>query len=224
PATEWKIAGTPVPKVDGSAFVTGKHQYTSDLSRPGMLYGKILRPSGFKASLVSLDDQAAKKLSQVTVVRDGDFVGIAAPDMWLAEQALTALKAQWKVPQQISNRELFAYLKANAGKHDQEPADVTGSVTKAMAAAEIKLSQSYTVAYIHRAPRWRSGKATSLRFGQARSVPSRCATNWPPRFAFRRRMFVCWCPIQGRLTAASTRVKQRSKPLVSRGLPASRSK
>ena len=152
PATEWKIAGAAVPKVDGTAFVTGKHQYTSDLSRPGMLYGKILRPSGFKASLVSLDDQAAKKLSQVTVVRDGDFVGVAAPDMWLAEQALTALKAQWKVPQQISNRELFAYLKANAGKHDQEPADVTGSVTKAMAAAEIKLSQSYTVAYIQHAP------------------------------------------------------------------------
>lgn len=152
PATEWKIAGAAVPKVDGTAFVTGKHQYTSDMSRPGMLFGKILRPSGFKASLVSLDDQAAKKLSQVTVVRDGDFVGVAAPDMWLAEQALTALKAQWKVPQQISNRELFAYLKANAGKHDQEPADVTGSVTKAMAAAEIKLSQSYTVAYIQHAP------------------------------------------------------------------------
>ncbi len=152
PATEWKIAGAAVPKVDGTAFVTGKHQYTSDMSRPGMLYGKILRPSGFKASLVSLDDQAAKKLSNVTVVRDGDFVGVAAADMSSAEQALTALKAQWKVPQQISNRELFAYLKANAGEHDQEPADVTGSVTKAMAAAEIKLSQSYTVAYIQHAP------------------------------------------------------------------------
>jgi nicotinate dehydrogenase subunit B len=152
PATEWKIAGAAVPKVDGTAFVTGKHQYTSDMSRPGMLYGKILRPSGFKASLVSLDDQAAKELSKVTVVRDGDFVGVAAPDIWSAEQPLTTLKAQWKVPPQLSNRELFAYLKANAGKHDQEPADVTGSVTKAMAAAEIKLSQSYTVAYIQHAP------------------------------------------------------------------------
>ncbi|MGA3316821.1 MAG: molybdopterin cofactor-binding domain-containing protein [Candidatus Korobacteraceae bacterium] len=168
PATEWKIAGAAVPKVDGTAFVTGKHQYTSDLSRPGMLYGKILRPSGFKASLVSLDEQAARKLSQVTVVRDGDFVGVAAPDMWSAEQALTALKAQWKVPPQISNRELFAYLKANAGKHDQEAADVTGSVTKAMATAEIKLSQNYTVAYIQHAPlepraalaEWQGGKLT----------------------------------------------------------------
>jgi isoquinoline 1-oxidoreductase len=152
PATEWKIAGTPVPKVDGSAFVTGKHQYTSDLSRPGMLYGKILRPSAFKASLVSLDDQAAKKLPNVTVVRDRDFIGVTAPDTWSAEQALATLKAQWKTPPQISNRELFAYLKANAGKRDQEAGDVTGSVSKAMATAEIKLSQSYTVAYIQHAP------------------------------------------------------------------------
>jgi CO/xanthine dehydrogenase Mo-binding subunit len=152
PATEWKVAGTPVPKVDGAVFVTGKHQYPSDMRRPGMLYGKILRPSGFKASLVSLDDEAAKKLSNVTVVRDGDFVGVAAPDTWSAEQALATLKAQWKAPPQISNRELFAYLKANAGQHDQETVDVAGSVTKAMATAEIKLSQSYTVAYIQHAP------------------------------------------------------------------------
>jgi isoquinoline 1-oxidoreductase len=152
PATEWKIAGTPVPKVDGAAFVNGKHQYTSDMNRPGMLYGKILRPSGFKASLVSLDDQEAKKLSNVTVVHDGDFVGVTAPDTWSAEQSLATLKAQWKAPPQISNRELFDYLKANARKDDQEAADVTGSVTKAMATAAIRLSQSYTVAYIQHAP------------------------------------------------------------------------
>src|SRR5690349_716944 len=31
PATEWKVAGKPVPKVDGHDFVTGKHKYTSDV-------------------------------------------------------------------------------------------------------------------------------------------------------------------------------------------------
>ena len=152
PATQWKIAGTPVPKVDGSAFVTGKHQYPADINRPGMMYGKILRPAGFKATLVSLDDRAAKELSSVTVVHDGDFVGVAAPDLWSAEQALAGLKAQWNVPKQISDAELFAYLKANAGKRDEEPPEVAGSVEKAMATADIKLSQSYTVAYIQHAP------------------------------------------------------------------------
>src|SRR5262249_33754636 len=31
PADRWQVAGTSVPKVDGRAFVTGRHKYTSDL-------------------------------------------------------------------------------------------------------------------------------------------------------------------------------------------------
>ena len=147
PASQWKIAGQPVPKVDGSAFVTGKHPYTSDLSQPGMWYGKILRPSGLNATLESLDDSATRKYSNVKVVRDGDFVGVAASDLWSAEQALAELKAQWKVPAQISDRELFAYIRANADKHDSEPPEIVGSLANALAAAEVS-SKTYTVAYI----------------------------------------------------------------------------
>ena len=152
PASQWKIAGQPIPKVDGLQFVTGKHLYPSDMNRPGMLYGKILRPSGFNAALASLDDSAVKKFAEVQLVRDGNFVGVAAADLWSAEQALAKLKAQWKVPSQISDRELFSYIKANASKTESGPPDVTGSVAKAMAAAEVKLSESYTVAYIQHAP------------------------------------------------------------------------
>src|ERR1700733_5297201 len=30
PASDWQIAGAPVPKIDGRDFVTGRHRYTSD--------------------------------------------------------------------------------------------------------------------------------------------------------------------------------------------------
>src|SRR5207244_1637119 len=53
PATEWTIAGKAIPKVDGRAFVTGRHQYTTDLHPAGMLYGKVLRPPSFGATLTS---------------------------------------------------------------------------------------------------------------------------------------------------------------------------
>ena len=152
PATQWKIAGTAVRKADGNAFVTGGHQYPSDITRPGMLYGKVLRPAGFHATLTSLDDQQAKKQRDVTVVRDGDFVGVAAPGTWSAEQALAMLKAQWKVPPQTSDRELFQYLKSNADKGEQEAPRTAGSVAQALAGAEVKLSQTYTVQYIQHAP------------------------------------------------------------------------
>ena len=152
PATQWHVAGQAIPKADGSAFVTGSHQYTSDIVREGVLYGKILRPPGFKAQLVSFDDSAKNKFPNVTVVRDGDFIGVAAPSLWSAEQVLAALKAEWKVPQQVSDRDLFTYLKANADQSEKEPPEVTGSVEKAMATADIKLAATYTVSYVQHAP------------------------------------------------------------------------
>ena len=35
---DWTIAGQSIPKVDGRDYVTGRHKYTSDLRRDGMLY------------------------------------------------------------------------------------------------------------------------------------------------------------------------------------------
>ena len=43
-ADKWKVAGTSAPKVDGRAFVTGRHCYTSDRTAVGMLWGRVLRP------------------------------------------------------------------------------------------------------------------------------------------------------------------------------------
>jgi nicotinate dehydrogenase subunit B len=156
PATEWRIAGTAVAKVDGKAFVTGAHQYTSDITRPGMLFGRVLRPAAFNAKLVSLDSKAADQLANTKVVHDGDFVGVAAADPESAEHALSQLKAEWSAPDQISEASLFDYLRNNTdtesrgfgGRSNRE----TGSVATAMASAAKTLSQTYTVGYIQHAP------------------------------------------------------------------------
>ena len=157
PASSWKVAGAPVPKVDGRDFVTGAHRYASDMTRPGMLYGKVLRPVAFEATLLSLDAAKTEMIPGVKVVRDGDFAGIVAPDAYTAERALAALtaEARWKeTPGQPSNATLFEYLKRNAdaGADRAEPPHVTGSVEQGMASADVKLSQTYTVEYIAHAP------------------------------------------------------------------------
>ncbi len=59
PAAEWKVAGTSVRKVDGRALVTGAHKYTPDVKRPGMLFGKVLRPPTFKSTLASVETRDA---------------------------------------------------------------------------------------------------------------------------------------------------------------------
>lgn len=150
PASDWKIAGTALPKVSGRDFVTGKHQYPSDITRPGMMFGKILRPAGFNATLVSLDTNAAEKLPTAKIVHDGDFVGVVTDDASTAEQALSLINAKWNVPPQISSHELFEYLRSNpeGGQNGSQSA----AVTEAMASADVKLEQHYTVQYIAHAP------------------------------------------------------------------------
>jgi isoquinoline 1-oxidoreductase len=169
PPSEWKIAGTPVPKAEGRDFVTGKHKYPSDIARPEMMFGAVLRPDGFNATLTSLDTSAAEKLPGVKVVRDGDFIGLVAPDAFAAQHALSALQARWNVPTQPSNQGIFAYLKNNPESgRDDGPHHVSGSVAQAMEDTDLKLEEQYTVAYIAHAPlepraavaEWSDGKLT----------------------------------------------------------------
>jgi nicotinate dehydrogenase subunit B len=155
PANNWKIAGQPVHKVNGRDFVTGRHRYPSDQKLSDMLYGKVLRPASFGATLVSVDTQKADQMG-ATVVRDGNFVGVAAASTELAEAALAAIRAEWKFEPQPSSKNLFEYLKkgTSEGKDpsgDGDRYDV-GVVDQALASADQRLQQTYTVSYIAHVP------------------------------------------------------------------------
>jgi nicotinate dehydrogenase subunit B len=155
PPADWTIAGKPIPKVDARDFVTGRHQYTPDLHPAGLLHGKVLRPPSFGATLTSYDDSAAKSMTGVVIVRDGDFVAAAAPTEREATAALADIRAQWKEnPPKTSSRNIFAYLKDNAEtKLDERHRQERGSVEKALASADAhRLDAEYTVAYIAHAP------------------------------------------------------------------------
>lgn len=169
PPSAWTVAGKPLPKVDGRDFVTGKHEYSPDLKPTGLYYAKILRPPSFNATLISCDDSAAKAIVNVTVVRDGNFVGVAAPSLFEAEKALAALRPQWKEIPQISDRELYSYLKKNvSNKTDERDLKQSGSIEHGFSAAAKHLDATYTVAYIAHAPlepraavaHWKNGKMT----------------------------------------------------------------
>ncbi len=175
PPADWTVAGTSLPKINGVDFVTGRHQYNPDVKRPGMIYGKVLRPPSFGATLVSLDASAARAMPGVTVVRDGDFAGVTASATESAEKAAASIQAQWKSTPQISDKELFSYLKETAGKRQggesrgyERGSRTTGAVDPALARAAHRLDQTYTVAYIAHAPletrtavaEWEGGKVT----------------------------------------------------------------
>jgi isoquinoline 1-oxidoreductase len=174
PAEKWAVEGTSVPKVDGRTFVTGAHQYASDVRRPGMLYGKVLRPPSLKATLVSVQTKDAEAMPDVKVIRDGSFVGVVAANEHAATEALGAIKAEWKTVTQIAGKDLFKHLKETAragggrGGFGRGGGGNRGSVKEGLKTAEHKLEATYTIAYIAHCPlepraavaEWTDGKLT----------------------------------------------------------------
>jgi nicotinate dehydrogenase subunit B len=170
PPANWQVAGKSVPKVHARAIVTGKWEYPWDRKLPGMVYGRVLRPPSFGAKLISADTSAAARIPRVTVIREGDFLGVTAPDTHTAAQALAVIHAQWQEQPQISNAELFSYIKSHpAPEHShQQASTLQGSIEMAVATAAKKLKATYTVAYIAHVPletraalaEWKDGKLT----------------------------------------------------------------
>ena len=123
-----------------------------------MLFGKIVRPASLSATLDSADTKAAEAISGVTVVHDGDFLGVAAPTVHLAEQAIAAMRCEWKSPSHsVSNENLFEVLKKERGQgrgggFGGPSEDSEGSIEAGLAAADHKLQATYTIAYIAHAP------------------------------------------------------------------------
>ena len=170
----WEVLGQSVPHIDGRDIVTGAHRFPSDIVRPGMLYGKILRAPSYQATLSKIDLSPTEKMKHVTVVRDGGFVGCAAPTSRQAQQALDAVAqtAEWQTSDHPSGTELFSYLKQHAlreGTGRRGPRSRSkGSVKEGFSVAKRTLTATYQVPYIQHAPmepraavaEWKDGKVT----------------------------------------------------------------
>jgi len=116
PIGEWKVLGTSVPRPNGRDIVTGSHAYPSDITRPGMLHGKVLRRPSNGAKLLDVNLGKAQAMDGVIVVRDGDFVGVAAPSKLAAGKALDSIAetARWEDAPHPSSGELSNYLRDHA--------------------------------------------------------------------------------------------------------------
>jgi isoquinoline 1-oxidoreductase len=159
PSSAWSVAGRSEPKRSARDMVTGAHRYASDVQRPGMWHGKVLRPPAYGARLVSVDLSALTGRSEIAAVHEGDFVGVAAPTAHEAAAALAAIRVEWDVPAVApGDRDLTEILTREPGEQEggRQLADrsrhESGSVPDALAGAPCVLRATYTNAYIAHAP------------------------------------------------------------------------
>lgn len=136
-----RVVGHPGHHAGRVDAVTGRRRFVSDLLRPGMGHGAVLRPPVPGAALRSLDTARAAAIPGVTVVEEGSLVGVVAGDPATARRAVAAVDATWDEPPPVAG-DLAGYLRSHpAADEGWERAldEATGDVDGALAGAEVSV-------------------------------------------------------------------------------------
>jgi xanthine dehydrogenase YagR molybdenum-binding subunit len=104
-----RLLGTRVSRVDAPLKVSGRAKYSYDISRPGMIYGRILRSPHAHARVVAIDIAAAAAApgvraciatiepGQKVMYAGEEVAALAAATEQQAEDAIRLVKVQWEV-------------------------------------------------------------------------------------------------------------------------------
>jgi nicotinate dehydrogenase subunit B len=100
-ASQYKLVGTRVARVDIPAKVTGKYEHMQHVRVANMLHGRVVRPRGQRAygssaKVLSIDKSSIANIPGTRVVRRGDFVGVVAEREWDAVKAAQQLDIKWE--------------------------------------------------------------------------------------------------------------------------------
>lgn len=104
PVASHTVVGQSVPRFDIPGTVDGTRRYLHDLRFPGQLEGRVARPPGRGAHLLDIDEAA---IGALTVVREGDFLGVLADDADSAARALALLDrhTRWTKPAMLPDEQ-----------------------------------------------------------------------------------------------------------------------
>jgi len=147
---DYRVVGKPAARRDLPDKIAGRPRFIQDMTLPGMLYGRMVRPPHDFAELISLDDSKLRSMPGLAaIVRDGGFVGVLAEreDVAISAQRALRLTASWREVNPLP-RDVHGWLREHAAEHrvisEKENADAKSRATRVLQA-------SYTKPYISHA-------------------------------------------------------------------------
>ena len=147
PASEYRVVGKSIPRVDIPEKVTGEFMYVHDFRLPGMLHARVVRADELGARLVAVDDTEARKVGGfVQTVRRGDFVAVVAKNEWGAIKAARALKLTWSPGTGLPDKAtVFDYWRKQPIAKEEATQKV-GDAPAALATSARRIKASYEFA------------------------------------------------------------------------------
>jgi nicotinate dehydrogenase subunit B len=179
---QWQICGKPMRPVHGLAIVTGRQQYSSDLTLPALRHGRIVRPPNHKCRLLSFDASRAEAQPGIRIVHEENFLGVTAPSAEAATAAVQLIRAHWNEETLGNPQTLFQDLKAKAKppqpkEFNRYPSILqAGSVTQGLAGSAHHLQGTYEIAHIAHVP---LEARTAIAYWQGKGLTVHCGTQAP---------------------------------------------
>ncbi|XOV82701.1 MAG: molybdopterin cofactor-binding domain-containing protein [bacterium] len=147
--SDFKLIGTPVPRLDLRDKVTGQAVYGLDVRVPDMLYAVISRPPHFGATLNAFNDAQTRAVKGVVDVRQlSNGVAVVARSSYAALQGKKVLQTSWSSPPDnaLSSSQLSSRLHAALEQPSQY---VETSPDKALDTSQLKQqSARYEAPYL----------------------------------------------------------------------------
>ena len=94
-AKDHKIVGQRITREDVAPKVYAQEDFCTDVGRPGMVHGRMIRPAVAGAVPVKVDESSIKDIPGANVVWERGFLGVVADKEWDAIRAADKLKVEW---------------------------------------------------------------------------------------------------------------------------------
>ena len=138
---EYRVVGSSAPRRDLPAKFAGRPSYVHDMVLPGMLHGRVVRPSHGFSRLRTLGE-----VQGVIIIRDGSFVGVLAEREEDAIAAAAKLRARstWEQGAPVPPH-IHAWLKEHVAERNISK-EVVDAQARALGTRQLRAA--YTKPYI----------------------------------------------------------------------------
>jgi len=143
----FKLVGQSVQRLDIPGKVTGQFTFMQDFKVPGMYHGRVVRPAGMGAKLISVDESSIAGIPGIVkIVRLESFLGVVAKTEWAAIKAMRQLAVVWSDWSELpAASELWQHVRRTKVIKDDVTSN-TGDSAGALASARHRLQATYDFA------------------------------------------------------------------------------
>jgi nicotinate dehydrogenase subunit B len=140
-----KIVGQPIKREDVAPKVFAQEDYCTDVKVPGMVHGRMIRPSIAGAEPVKVDESSIKDIPGAKVVWNKGFLGVIADKEWDAIKASRQLKVEWSnaSPPFPSQNALYDHIRSAPVRHREVEGKQSGDVDEAFKNATRVIEAEY---------------------------------------------------------------------------------